>query len=182
MPIPDFNTEGLLPPYLDSPLKVEDLSPYKCTIQELCERYCNTSERVIILTKFLLFRRRMRECGVLVGFQWINGSFVENIEGTEKRPPNDIDVITFYEGSSKINNKIETEFPEFTDIDLSKKNYKVDHYIVDFSYNPIVLIDHTRYWSQLFTHKRNNIWKGILQVSLGTQSDDEAALTKLSLK
>ncbi|WP_414651656.1 DUF6932 family protein [Hafnia paralvei] len=33
--------------------------------------------------------------GLAEGFQWVDGSFTENIELIERRTPNDVDVVTF---------------------------------------------------------------------------------------
>ena len=34
--------------------------------------------------------------GIGSGFQWLDGSFLENVEMTEKRDPGDLDLVTFF--------------------------------------------------------------------------------------
>ena len=49
-----------------------------------------------ILDGFLRFRELLTQAGFVSGFQWVDGSFLENVEMLENRPPNDLDVVTFY--------------------------------------------------------------------------------------
>ena len=43
---------------------------------------------------FLSFRDALQATGLVKGFQWINGSFLENVEEVEERNPRDIDVVS----------------------------------------------------------------------------------------
>jgi predicted nucleotidyltransferase len=67
-------------------------------------------------------------------------------------------------------------FPEFVSQKLSKDTYKLDHYAVDYCYDPNTTVELTRYWIQLFTHNRSGVWKGILRLSLSTPTEDNASL------
>jgi hypothetical protein len=130
---------------------------------------------------FLAFRDRMTNLGIIDGFQWLDGSFMENIEVSENRPPNDLDLVTFYNGAtSPAQATLIASFPEFNNPTLSKRTYHLDHYPFDFCFNPEVTVEYTRYWIQLFTHNRNGIWKGILRLPLNTANDDAAALAHLN--
>ncbi len=57
---------------------------------------CACAARRYLLQKWLDFRATLYQAGIQEGFQWIDGSFVENIEQVSGRPPNDIDVVTFF--------------------------------------------------------------------------------------
>lgn len=178
MPIPAFDHNNVLPPHLGNPTDRLHLSPYACDILELCKHYGNSAHRIAILKGFLAFRLELNRFNVVDGFQWIDGSFTENIEVSESRPPKDIDVVTFY-GRIDVNT-ILTSFPEFSDPVLSKSKYLVDHYPVDYMYRPDVTVEQTRYWLQLFSHNRLGIWKGILRLSLNTPVEDMNALDYLN--
>jgi len=108
--------------------------------------------------------------------------FMSDVEQVENRSPRDIDVVTFYLSHPPLDTtKILTDFPEFVSSDMSKTKYKTDHYIVDVTYSPFVIVENTRYWLQLFTHCRNNgVWRGMLRLELNTDVDDQQALTILN--
>ena len=179
--IPKFDHNNVIPPHLGNPTKKEDLSPYQCTTLELCQTFGTTKERVHILKGLIEFRERMTVFGIIQGFQWLDGSFTENIEESEKRAPNDLDLVTFFGGLSIDNQKhIKVNFLEFTNATVAKGSYKLDHYPVDYSYSPDVTVELTRYWIQLFTHNRLGVWKGILRLELNTTETDKLALEHLN--
>lgn len=166
---------------MGNPTKREDLSPYLCSTLELCQTFGTSKERVLILRGLLEFRQRMTNFGITQGFQWLDGSFTENIEKSEKRPPNDLDLVTFFGGLTIDAQKdIKVNFIEFTNATVAKGNYKLDHYPVDYSYSPDVTVEMTRYWIQLFTHNRLGVWKGILRLELNTTDTDKLALEYLN--
>lgn len=178
--IPDFDHNNVIPPHLGNPAVMTDLSPYPCNSLEICQKLGTTKERVEILKGLIVFRQRMMENGIVDGFQWLDGSFIENIEVTENRPPNDLDLVTFFGGLTIEEQKVKrTKFIEFFNPTLAKNNYKLDHYFVDYSFRPEVTIEMTRYWIQLFTHNRLGVWKGILRLELNTAEIDQEALTYL---
>jgi hypothetical protein len=181
MPIPEFDHNNVLPPHIGNPIHKEHLSPYPCTILELCHKFSTSPQRIEILKGFVSFRQKMVQQNIIYGFQWVDGSFLENIELAENRPPNDIDVVTFFGGKNpdELANLMRN-FPEFGNSVLAKRNFKVDHYPVDYSYSPDVTVEMTRYWIQLFTHNRNNVWKGILKLGINTSIDDQHALEFLN--
>lgn len=179
MPIPHFDLNFVLPPHIGNPTEPNDVSPYKCDTLELCHRFATTKERTDLLKYLLSFRARMDALNINHGIQWVNGSFCEDIESSESRSPRDIDVVTYYNGTV-ITPAILTSFPEFSSPTLSKTNFFLDHYPVDFTHDPFVTINMTRYWIQLFCHKRNLIWKGILELSLNTPREDRLALDYLN--
>lgn len=176
-PIPDFNHNNVLPPHLGHPTNAGELSPYPSTILEFCHRFATSPERIDILKGFLYFRLESTKHGIISGFQWIDGSFIENIEVSENRPPHDIDAVSFVgniDDTSK--NNIVNNFRAFIDTKLSKAYYKVDHYIVEYDKHPLDTVYGTKYWIQLFSHNRDGVWKGMIQIPLYSDStrDNEA--------
>lgn len=124
----------------------------------------------------------MTSAGITMGFQWLNGSFTENVEISEGRDPRDLDIVTFYIGQHNVQGPvIATMLPEFSNPILSKASYLLDHYPVDYGFRPDVTVELTRYWIQLFTHNRNGIWKGILRIELNTPNEDQQARDLLNL-
>jgi len=94
MPLPDFNIDGVLPPFVgaDGPGgHFDDLSPYKVSVLELVQGLSFSEGRKSILRGWLLHRKALRAIGFDVGFQWVDGSFVE-----KNREPKDIDVVTYF--------------------------------------------------------------------------------------
>jgi hypothetical protein len=176
MPIPDFTPDLALPPHLGNPIQHEQLSPYSCTTEELCTRLGNTNKRREILNGFLDFRQHLSEHGVTQGFQWLGGSLLEQIEMLENRPQNDLDVATFYWPTGPDQNQtLAQNFPEFRSFNLSKQAFQVDSYPVDISHSPGFTIYWVKYWVLVFSHRRDGIWKGMLQINLNTPDEDNRA-------
>ena len=69
-------------------------SPYPITLQELLDRFSTSAERIDVLKGFLSYRAALHAAGIVRGFQWLDGSFMENVERLEDRPPRDMDVIS----------------------------------------------------------------------------------------
>ena len=180
MPIPDFDYNLVLPPHLGNPVDRGQLSPYPCTTLDLCQRLGTTPERRAILAKFLDFRDRLRQEALTNGFQWLDGSFLEDVETRENRPPKDLDVVTVYWGYDlPFQQRLMASFPEVANPALSKANYCLDHYPFDAGYNPLDTLEYTRYWILLFSHNRQGVWKGMLRVELNTPAEDAAARAEL---
>lgn len=177
MPIPPFDgIRNILPPHLGDPRQPTDLSPYACTIAELRERFAATPRRKAILRGFLDLRAQLLVLEIQ-GFQWLGGSFLEDIETQEGRDPNDLDAITFVtEPASplELGKKLESK-PELLSRARVKTTYSIDHFWVPLGSKPVDLIDQTRYWYGLFSHRRDGVWKGMLVVDLTDKSADDAA-------
>src|SRR3546814_8995494 len=71
------------------------MSPYSTSMTEIVSRFATSAERVAILRGLLDFRARLAGIDIVQGFQWIDGSFVEDCETVRQRPPLDVDVVTF---------------------------------------------------------------------------------------
>lgn len=166
--IPPFDHNNVLPPYQgDNPAKRGCLSPYKSDIMEFCQHFAKTPERIAILKGFVSFRLECLKYGIQLGYQWIDGSFVENVEVSQSRDPHDIDVVTMFALSDPNQQiAIANNFPAFVDTRLSKVRYKVDHYPCLVNASPFATIENVKYWNQLFGHNRAGIWKGMIELPL----------------
>jgi hypothetical protein len=92
MPIPPFSIDGVLPPYVGTTGpggSAQDMTPYAVTTIEVASTLGTSDKRKMILRQWLQHRAALRRLGFQRGFQWLDGSFVEN------KDPNDLDVVTF---------------------------------------------------------------------------------------
>jgi hypothetical protein len=185
MPIPAFDgILNILPPHLGTDGKVENLSPYVCTMMELCDRFATTAPRKQILEGLLRFRAELLALGIQ-GFQWLDGSFVEDIEVQESRPPGDIDVVTFVAYPADplaIQLMVNAANSSLLDRPHVKATYHVDHFWMPLGSHPVRVVDQTRYWYGVFSHRRDRTWKGMLVVDLLNKADDDAARIQLGSK
>ena len=177
--IPDLNQSGVLPPFIpeQGPTDPSGMAPYKTTISEFVLRYAHSSERRAILRGLLEYRKRLKEIGVFSGFQWIDGSFVENVEQNCDRPPADVDIVTFALRPSNDLEDWKKIVSENTDLFLpeeAKLQYSCDAYFVDLNTHPIHVVSNTRYWFGLFSHQREScLWKGMVEIPI-VCGDEEA--------
>ncbi len=181
--IPNWNAQGIIPPVdPGDPVSIER-SPYIVSLADLVLRYGTTKERVKILAGFLDFRAALHNLGVVQGFQWVDGSFLENIEALENRNPNDMDVVTFFhlpKGQDQAN--LVNLAPRVFASVHTKQDYEVDAYFVMLNDGPPEpLVGQSAYWYSLWSHRRNGVWKGYLQIDLSSAEDPvaNANLTKV---
>lgn len=180
MQIPSFDHNFVLPPFVGNSLQIENVSPYLSNTFELCTRFATSIQRKEILIGYLSFRKKLNEFGIIYGFQWLDGSFLENIEKIENRAPNDLDLITFFISTGLNFQLISESFNEFLSSVESKQMYKLDHYNVQLDIDPQTLVELVNYWSQLFSHNRKNVRKGMIKISLNTPEIDEEAFEYLN--
>lgn len=182
--IPAFNHSHVLPPYTgDSPSLAAQGSPYETTPLELVQRLGHTAARRKLLEGFFRYRRDLRALGFFGGFQWLDGSFVEDVERSQARSPGDIDVVTFAmtpQGMSPAQvEALPQMHPDLFDLDRARAHYGCDAYLMRLDGSPGRLVRRAAYYFGLFSHRRSdNVWKGLLAMPL--QSDDDAALSYLS--
>lgn len=186
MLIPPFNLDGILPPFVGaSPAEsARAMAPYEVELIELVERFATSPERINILDGLLAYRQQLRDLSIF-GLQWLDGSFVEDIESSERaRPPGDVDIVTFVApGSSAAANAAVVTHVELFDRDLAKAKFKCDPQFVDMTMPSAILIRHLSYWLGLFSHQRETgLWKGLLQVELSAGDEDVAAREALALR
>tara|TARA_R110002012_G_scaffold213388_1_gene384519 strand:+ start:595 stop:1149 length:555 start_codon:yes stop_codon:yes gene_type:complete len=150
-----------------------DRSPYIINLNELIEALVFSQERADIVFGLLEYRKALHESGISTGFQWLDGSFLENVEDIESRPPNDIDVVTFFElPVGQDQNTYWGNHGALFDPVHTKKNYSVDAY--PFVLRQVVteqVIRMTSYWYSMWSHRRDGIWKGFVQVVLDPDAD-----------
>jgi hypothetical protein len=178
--IPPFNQSGVLPPFLSGsePTDVSAVAPYKTSLVSFVSRFSTSDERKKILHGLLKYRVSLKQLGITKGFQWIDGSFIEDVEKNRGRAPNDIDLVTFAhrpnehedkgKWSSLVNTRTDLFYPK-----ESKNQYLCDAYFVDFSLPADILVNRTSYWFGLFSHQSDSfLWKGMLQIDLSENEDD----------
>ena len=182
MAIPDFTVSGVLPPYLGpTPTVPSAMSPYPASFVEIANKMCASNERKAIMRGLLEYRQKLATVGLQAGFQWLSGSFMEDIETLESRHPNDIDLVIFVHRPAAV--RADADWQAFYSAHqplLNPKHVKAAFpchcYFVDLDSDPIGIVSQTRYWFGLFSHRRNGLWKGLLEVPLAVSADDTAAL------
>lgn len=185
--IPQFTPAGILPPYRGDDPSQNSLAPFATSMRELIERFGTSRTRLLFLEGLLDYRAALAGIGIASGFQWIDGSFTEDSEKTIGRAPGDIDLITFYRRPPALKIDIPgwralvSANPALFIPTAAKLTYNCDAYTVDLdTSNPISLVDQAKYWYGLFSHKRNGVWKGMLQVPLCPPAADSAASTLIA--
>ena len=179
--IPDFTISGVLPPFIGaSPTHPAGMSPYPTTLTRIATKMCGSSERKDIFRGLIAYRQQLANLGMSDGFQWLSGSFMEDIENLETRPPNDIDVVTFFHRPMVATDDVAwkafvTMNAQQWDRGLVKSMFKCDVFFVDLNTVPSNIVNLTRYWFGLFSHRRGGLWKGLLQIPLNVTMDDSHA-------
>ena len=149
-------------------------SPYEASIGEFIRRFAVSPPRVALLQNLLDYRSDIYQAGIKEGFQWINGSFVEDIEnkGEDGRPPNDIDVVTFYYPP-------QTECDSYLDLFdtvLTKPKYNIDAYPIQLG-EPLDedVAKEIGYWAIFWSQQRGaDSLKGFVKVNLNPEGDSHA--------
>jgi hypothetical protein len=185
--IPPFNISGVLPPYKSTvPTDPTGVSPYRATLVELVQRFASTKPRAAIARGFLNYRKALIGVGV-AGFQWVAGSYTEEIERIESRDPKDVDLVTYFRRPMSVRDAgsysaFATSLQPLLTRSHTKATYKCDAFAVDLDTGVAAwVVDQTSYWFGLFTHRRtSHLWKGIVEVPLTTVADDNAADTELT--
>lgn len=180
--IPAWTPDGFLPPRNESQPVGRNRSPYVCSVTDCLLRFGTSAARRTILGGLLEYRTVLRAVGFISGFQWIDGSFLENVETAEGRPPNDIDVVTFYRlPAGRSQREALASAPQLADTKQMKRSYHVDGYMVDLATKPELLVRHAAYWYSVWSHRRNRVWKGYIELELGTVEETNAVATLASL-
>ena len=171
--IPGWNTMGVLPPIdTEFPTSVER-SPYSVALLDVVMRFSNSPARRKILTGFLEYRNTLHTLGYHQGFQWLDGSFLEDVNTLERREPRDIDVVSF------VRHPVECSPPPdlWASIghNMAKARFYVDSYFVEMDeITPEEIVARSAYWYSMWSHRRNDAWKGFLQVDLAPVEDAKA--------
>lgn len=185
--IPDFNLNGVLPPFVGSTpgAQMALSSPYQCSPAELVERFSTSDQRKTLLRGFFGFRKALRANGLEAGFQWVDGSFTENVEALG-RDPRDIDVVTLsYRPKAYVADAAawatfvdDQSKGGIFDRELNRASFACDASFIDLHTLPHLVARQAAYWNGLFSHRRGSFqWKGMLAIPL--HIDDADALVAL---
>lgn len=180
--LPSFTLSGVLPPYHPelgpTADHVHGRSPYLITPEQLVAAFATSEVRKSLLRDLFQYRQTLRDLG-LHGYQWIDGSFVEDVESHRGRPPGDIDLVTFFARPAGFEGQ--GEWGDFVDLNgeaLDAEGLGLHCFTVDLSLPPPVVVRQSVFWFGLFSHQRETaLWKGILQIELDV--DDAAAVAML---
>ena len=182
---PQWNKEGVIPPIDPQNPTSRQRSPYKASLAQFTEYFAKSPARIEILRGFLDYRAALHAIGAADGFQWLNGSFLENKEALRGQDPGDIDVVTFFYLPPN------TPEPDFVNRDFSlfdpnqhaqnKARFRVDAFFQPLYAAPERLVEGSNYWSGMWSHQRDTFrWKGFLQVPLSS-FEDATATTFLAM-
>ncbi len=169
-----------LPPFVgETPTVRAAMSPFAASFSEFVLRFGYTEPRLSILRGLHTYRAELRAAGFQQGFQWLNGSFSEQIELSKDRPPGDIDIVTLCYRPAHLKETHQFALwcqanPHLMQSSLLKKRLKCEAFFLDMNKPAHILVDDVRYWNGLFSHQREtSLWKGMVQVPL--LSDDDLA-------
>lgn len=189
MPIPHFADHGALPPFISgNPTAPESRSPYWTTMDELVDRFCTSHDRAKLLKGLNAYRKHLFLGGFTSGSQWVDGSFVENVEKTRGRSPSDIDVITLFNRPLKYQINVEKWngdyealiFGAYFDTRKMKPAFHCDTYSIDLDSGSRALIRNSTYWFGLFSDMRGGGGKkGILEIPLAVDPMEFSAIDQL---
>lgn len=183
MPIPAFTIDGVIPPYVGPNGlggRGEDMTPYMVSAIEVVATLGVNDQRRSILQNWLQHRADIRALGFDRGFQWLDGSFVED------KDPRDLDIITFTyrpAAAKKLQDfrQLCANNPDQLARRRIKAKYNLDAFFVDLNGAPETIVNTSRYYLGLFSHRRgDDLWKGMLQVRMENVQDDAAALAALN--
>lgn len=153
---------------------------------ELATAMGTTPHRKQLIVNLITYRHMLATEGYVSGIQFIDGSFVENVETIANRPPVDIDVFSVLNVPPKYLTDMSawqaTGLPfwqtEIINRDRNKQRFGLDTYAVLFeerAAQPMNLISDIIYWYGLFSHQRGTLaWKGFAGLALDPASDQTA--------
>lgn len=177
-----WTADGVLPPIDTSRPVSPERSPYVVSLVDYVLRFSDTPARRTVLSGYLRYRAALHSVGVVRGFQWLDGSFLEHVERIEERAPNDVDVVTFYRLPTDLSQtKLAESAGALFDHATVKTKYCVDGYLVHLGMDAQRLIRQSAYWYSVWSHRRNQLWKGFVQVDLAPVEDAAAAATLMSI-
>ena len=175
--IPAWNSAGVLPPIRpNAPGSSPDRSPYVVDLAVLFDRFTTSPERMAILDGLLRFRADLHAAGITSGFQWLDGSFLEQVEALEGRPPRDMDVVTFLALPQGLDQRsLVQQHGTLFDQKHVKATYAMDAYFAVLGQpTDHWQVKNIAYWYSLWSHRRDGLWKGFVQVDLDPSQDGDA--------
>jgi hypothetical protein len=177
MPIPPLNPSGTLPPFTGASAADPGMSPYAATMREVAQMFCTSQHRAELFNDWVRYRKALVSAG-LSGFQWVDGSYCEDVERLLGRDPADIDLVTAIIRPVHLHNH--AAWAAFFAANVSlfdraqiKSNYRCDSLLIDVTFPAFAVHPQLTYCFGLFTHQRvTHLWKGLLQVQLPADDDD----------
>jgi hypothetical protein len=172
--IPSWNMEGVFPPIWPGEDGVSpNRSPYPATSTEVVDVFATSTDRQMILHGLLEYRQALYTAGIVDGFQWLDGSFMEDVESHQGRSPNDIDVVTYLRiPAGETQGTVARKAPHLFDHAKVKTTYRVDSYYEilgePFAERHVLKLS---YWYSMWSHNRNQTWKGFVRVNLDPTED-----------
>ncbi len=178
--IPAWRLTGLLPAVDPKNPTARRRSPYRASLLDTVAKFGRTPNRRKLLQGLLEYRERLHAAGLTRGFQWVDGSFVEDVEQTEGRPPGDIDVITFiHVTDDQQEMDVLEQYPDLFEPNTIRKIHGLHAYHVVMNPAKIdELVDDLTYWYSLWSHTRDGVWKGYVRIDLA-EGEDHAARSEL---
>ena len=175
----DWTVDGFLPGNDPADAVSPKRSPYSLSLPDFVYRFGQSVERRSLLSDFLRYRALLQQAGLVAGIQWVNGSFVEEVERVRGRPPADVDVVSFvYLPTGVSESALHQSHGDLFDWDYVRREFSVDGYIVpmDLSDPNTVLyaIRNAVYWYSVWSHTRDHRWKGYIELDLSPLRDYEA--------
>lgn len=175
--LPVWNSVGLLPPVRpEMPGNSPERSPYRVDLDVFVDRFATTPERMQILDGLLRFRGKLHALSIVSGFQWLDGSFLENVESLENRSPRDMDVVTFLHlPAGEDQRSLAQKAGNLFDPKYLKTTYAIDGYFSVLG-QPVDArqVKNISYWYSMWSHRRDGLWKGFVQIDLDPSQDADA--------
>jgi len=175
--IPAWNLHGVIPPFDPTDPTSTVRSPYIVALPDVVLRFAVTPERIEIMEGFLRYRQLLHAAGIVAGFQWLDGSFLEDVEMIRTAPPKDIDVTTFYRlPAGTTQSELANTHPILSDKTAIKRQHHTDGFLVCLDPNNLeYCIRRANYWYGVWSHQRDTFrWKGFVQIDLDPQADTPA--------
>lgn len=184
MPLPSFNSNGILPPVAGSNPTDVERSPYIVNMSELVQIFGTTPTRRQLLKNLIVYRQLISSGGYTAGLQFIDGSFVEDVETHSQRDPQDIDVFSLLHVPARYmqdqpawqHGGFQFWAEEIQNQPRNKKRFQLDTYaaLVE-EFELLGLLQNVMYWYGLFSHQRDTFaWKGFVVVVLDPKQDADA--------
>jgi hypothetical protein len=177
VPVPVWNSRGWIDPIdVLAPTSV-NRSPYVVSLRDFVLEFATTPRRASVLGGLLQYRSELHTAGLKNGFQWLDGSFLENVELLESRDPGDVDVVTYYQmPTNQTQASLKALSPDTFPVNAAehkalKDRLHVDAYTMMLDQPPQVLVKMTAYWYSMWAHRRDFAWKGFVQVDLAPLED-----------
>lgn len=178
--IPAWTADGVLPPLDVTNPTSANRSPYRVAVTDFVLHFGTSVERCVILDGLFRYRAALHAVGLVAGFQWVDGSFLEQVELLAGRAPRDVDVVTFYRlPAGETQASLLAKDPNLFDHGQVKATYNVDGYLMHLGAAAERLVKGSTYWYSLWSHRRSQAWKGYVEIDLAPD-DNHTARTLLT--